>query len=128
MRKPTVLFAACGAAMLVGAASPRATGDYTIREYLLPHQNPAAFAHDPAAAADGMVYFADQQGHYIGQLNPETGAVKEFPTTTPRSGPHGIVVSPDGMVWFTGNAAGFIGRLDPKSGTMTEFKTKTAAG
>ena len=34
MRKPTVLFAACGAAMLVGAASPRATGDYTIREVL----------------------------------------------------------------------------------------------
>src|SRR5678810_1305173 len=89
--------------------------------YLLPHKD--AYAHDPAVAADGGVYFADQQGHYIGHLDPETGKVTEYPTPAARSGPHGIIVAPDGGVWYTGNAIGNIGRLDPKTGKITEFKT-----
>jgi virginiamycin B lyase len=96
---------------------------FTVREYLLPHQSPAAYAHDPAVAADGSVYFADQQGHYIGHLDPETGKVTEYATPTANSGPHGIIVAPDGGVWYTGNAIGNIGRLDPKTGKITEFKT-----
>jgi streptogramin lyase len=100
---------------------------FTVREYVLPHKNPDAFAHDPAVAPDGSVYFADQPGSYIGRLDPETGAVKEFPTPTPKSGPHGIIVAPDGSVWYTGNAVGLVGRLDPKTGTITEFKTPGAA-
>src|SRR5436853_4269554 len=99
---------------------------YSVREYLLPHKNPDAFAHDPAVGADGIVWFADQHGSYIGRLDPETGEVKEFPTPTPNSGPHGIIVAPDGMVWYTGNAAGRIGRLDPKTGAITEFPTPGA--
>ena len=99
---------------------------FSVREYLLPHQNPAAFAHDPAVAPDGRVYFADQAASYIGRLDPETGEVKEFPTTTPNSGPHGIIVVPDGSVWYTGNAAGLIGHLDPKTGKITEYKTEGA--
>src|SRR5689334_5292551 len=46
---------------------------FAVREYLLPHKIPLAYAHDPAVAADGGVFFADQQGHYIGHLDPETG-------------------------------------------------------
>jgi virginiamycin B lyase len=92
-----------------------------VREYVLPHQG--AFAHDPAVGADGIVWFADQPGSYIGRLDPETGDVKEFPTPTPGSGPHGIIVAPDGAVWYTGNAKGLIARLDPKSGKITEFPT-----
>src|SRR5438876_2679564 len=99
---------------------------YSVREYLLPHKNPDAFAHDPAVGADGIVWFADQHGSYIGRLDPETGDVKEFPTPTPNSGPHGIIVAPDGMVWYTGNGAGRIGRLDPKTGVITEFPTPGA--
>ncbi len=99
---------------------------FTVREYVLPHKNPDAFAHDPAVARDGSVYFADQQGSYIGRLDPETGEVKEYPTPTPNSGPHGIIVVPDGSVWYTGNTAGLIGRLDPKTGTITEYKTEGA--
>jgi len=99
---------------------------FTIREYLLPHQNPPAYSHDPAVAKDGSVYFADQQASYIGRLDPETGAVKEYPTPTPGSGPHGIIVAPNGEVWYTGNAKGLIGRLDPATGHITEFKTGDA--
>jgi Streptogramin lyase len=102
---------------------PRGGTALSVREYVLPHKNPDAYAHDPAVARDGMVYFADQQSSYIGRLDPETGEVKEFPTPTPNSGPHGIIVVPDGSVWYTGNAAGVIGHLDPKTGTITEFKT-----
>ena len=99
---------------------------FVVREYLLPHQNPAAYAHDPAVAKDGSVYFADQQSSYIGRLDPETGAVKEYPTPTPGSGPHGIIIVPNGDVWYTGNAKGLIGRLDAKSGEITEFKIEGA--
>ena len=98
-----------------------------VREYLLPHKGPPpAFAHDPAVGPDGIVWFADQQSHYIGRLDPETGDVKEFPTPTPKSGPHGIIVAPDGMVWYTGNLVANIGRLDPKTGKITEFSTGDA--
>jgi virginiamycin B lyase len=99
---------------------------FVVREYLLPHQNPPAYSHDPAVAKDGSVYFADQQASYIGRLDPETGAVQEYPTPTPGSGPHGIIVAPNGQVWYTGNAKGLIGRLDPATGHITEFKTGDA--
>src|SRR5579885_1540305 len=83
-----------------------ARATFSVREYVLPHTNPPAFAHDPAVAPDGIVYFADQQSSYIGRLDPETGNVIEYGTPTPKSGPHGIIVAPDGSVWYTGNAAG----------------------
>ena len=122
-RKAVFLVAGIATAGLIGAAGPRASRvAFTVREYLLPHRGPPpAFAHDPAVGADGIVWFADQQSSYIGRLDPETGAVQEFPTPTPNSGPHGIIVAPDGIVWYTGNIVGTIGRLDPKSGRITEF-------
>lgn len=94
-----------------------------VREYVLPHSG--AFAHDPAVAPDGNVWFADQPNSYIGRLDPETGDVKEYPTPTTGSGPHGIIVAPapDGGVWYTGNAKGLIARLDPKTGKFTEYPT-----
>jgi virginiamycin B lyase len=94
---------------------------FSVREYLLPHAN--AFAHDPAVAPDGTVWFADQPGSYIGRLDPETGAVKEYPTPTAGSGPHGIIVATSGDVWYTANAKGLIARLDPKTGKFTEYPT-----
>ena len=107
---------------VVGRLAHAFATNFVVREYVLPHKNPPAFAHDPAVAPDGSVYFADQQGSYIGRLDPETGAVKEYPTPTAGSGPHGIIISPDGAVWYTGNAKGLIGRLDPGSGRITEFR------
>jgi virginiamycin B lyase len=109
------------ATAFVARPTARQQASLTIREYLLPHTG--AFAHDPAVGSDGIVWFADQPGSYIGRLDPETGDVKEYPTPTPGSGPHGIIVAPDGAVWYTGNAKGLIARLDPKTGKITEFPT-----
>ena len=111
---------------LVGKLGRTPAMKFVVREYVLPHQNPAAYAHDPAVAKDGSVYFADQQASYIGRLDPETGAVKEYTTPTPGSGPHGIIIAPNGEVWYTGNAKGLIGRLDPTTGQITEFKIEGA--
>jgi virginiamycin B lyase len=129
----TLIATAFVAAIVTGARVQSATARtaqqahaYTVREYTLPHSSPAAFAHDPAVGRDGIVWFADQPGSYIGRLDPETGEVKEYPTPTPGSGPHGIIVSADGMVWYTGNAKGLIGRLDPKTGKITEFQIEGA--
>ncbi len=66
--------------VLLAVTAPAATRfDYTVVEYVLPHKGPPpAFAHDPAVAPDGMVWFADQQSSYIGRLNPKNGAVKNI--------------------------------------------------
>src|SRR5215831_13040186 len=96
----------------VSELRPLLPAAFSVREYVLPHRNPDAYAHDPAVAPNGKVYFSDQNSSYIGELDPETGAVKEYPTPTPNSGPHGIIVVPDGSVWYTGNSAARIGHLD----------------
>src|SRR5262245_37905879 len=85
----------------------------SIVEYPLPR--PRVFPHDPAVDRDGIVWYTDQSNSYIGRLDPKSGAVTDYATPTPKSGPHGIVVAPapDGGVWYTGNFVGRLGRLDP---------------
>src|SRR5512146_905391 len=115
------------AAMLPAFAAPpdanrpsdSAAPPFRITEYQIPR--PGAFPHDPAAGADGTVWYTDQANSYIGRLDPATGKITDYPTPTPKSGPHGIVVAPDGMVWYTGNANGRIGKLDPKTRKITEY-------
>src|SRR3954470_5166248 len=112
LRLVFTVLVALGATAFVAQPLAKQQSAFMVREYVLPHTG--AFAHDPAVGPDGIVWFADQPGSYIGRLDPETGEVKEFPTPTAGSGPHGIIVAPDGAVWYTGNAKGLIARLDPK--------------
>ncbi len=58
----------------------------------------------------------------LGRLDPKTGAMKEFPLPTPKSGPHGLTEDKAGNIWYTGNGAGLVGKLDPKTGAVTEYK------
>lgn len=84
------------AAILVAIAGA-ASAQLAVQEFPIPR--PGAFPHDPAAAADGMVWYTDQANSFIGRLDPATGAIADWPTPTPASGPHGITVAPDGFVW-----------------------------
>jgi streptogramin lyase len=77
-------------------------------------------------AADGDVWFSARfvpQG--VGELDPDTNNVREFPLTD-NPGPQDIAASPDGSVWFTQTTKGNIARItenqDGVGITITESK------
>ena len=53
-------------------------------------------------------------GHYIGKLDPSTGAVTEYPLPDPKArGPHTPIFDQKGTLWFT-LQSGMVGRLTPR--------------
>lgn len=71
-------------------------------------------------ASDGDIWFTARftpQG--VGELDPDTNNVREFPLTN--VGPEGIAASSDGSVWFTQTTKGNIARITD-SGVITEGK------
>jgi virginiamycin B lyase len=91
-----------------------------IREWMAPSLG--SRPHDPWIASDGSVWWTGMWANVLGRVDPRTGAIKEFPLKTPRSGPHGLTEDKDGNIWFTGNQAGLVGKLDPKTGEVTEYR------
>ena len=66
---------------------PRPTGAATrvvITEFDLPR--PETLPHDAAADSDGMIWYADFGSHILGMLNPNTGAVTEYPLPITKPG------------------------------------------
>ncbi|WP_199271691.1 cytochrome C [Paraglaciecola sp. L3A3] len=78
-------------------------------------------SRDPIEAQDGKIWWAGQRQNLIGQINPTTGAMKEYPLP-PNAMPHTVTIGPDNHVWYTGNKNGSIGKVDPATGEVTEFK------
>ena len=70
---------------------------------------------------DGDLWFADFGTGAIGQINPTTHAVVEYPTPTAKSGPSGITVGPDGNLWFTEINTGIVGEINPTTHAIVEF-------
>ena len=71
-------------------------------------------------ASDGDIWFTARftpQG--VGELDPDTNNVREFPLTN--VGPEGIAASSDGSVWFTQSTKGNIARITD-AGVITESK------
>ena len=71
-------------------------------------------------ASDGDIWFTARftpQG--VGELDPDTNNVREFPLTN--VGPEGIAASSDGSVWFTQTTKGNIARITD-DGVITEGK------
>ena len=99
----------------IGRLDP-ATGNAT----LTPTVN--LFPRGITVAADGDVWFSARfvpQG--VGELDPDTNTVREFPLTD-NPGPQDIAASPaDGSVWFTQTTEGNIARITD-AGIVTEGK------
>lgn len=76
---------------------------------------------DPIEAPDGSIWWAGQWGNLIGRIDPETGAIQEYPLPD-RSMPHTVTLDRAGNVWFTGNKNGTMGKLDPATGEITVYK------
>jgi virginiamycin B lyase len=109
------------------AARTAESADVRFDQWTVPQATMPFVPHDPAFAADGSGWYTAFGGNTLGQINPTTGSVKEFPLPTPDSGPHGIIADRDGRIWYTGNRAALIGRLDPASGKVTEYRMPDAA-
>ena len=50
---------------------------------------------------NGNMWFTEDGGNKIGEINPTTHAITEFTVPTPSSQPFGIASGPDGNIWFT---------------------------
>jgi virginiamycin B lyase len=82
-------------------------------------------SRDPYVAPDGKVFFAGQQGNYVGMVDPGSGAVKYYELEE-NTNPHTVIVDDKGIVWYAGNRNGRIGRLDPANGQIKTFPTGEA--
>ena len=98
--------------------------EVSITEWLAPSLG--SRPHDPLAAADGSLWWTGQWSSRLGRVDPETGAIKEFPLPDD-SGPHGLTEDADGNVWFTGISQNYIGKLDPNTGDVTRYPVPEAA-
>src|SRR5436853_7716587 len=133
-RKSGILFSSAvlvlglGVALTSRAAPATEVSDLkvTIREWDVPTKG--AHPHDPAVGLDGALWFTEQMANKLGQLDPKSGAFKEYPLKVEDSGPHGLVADRDGNIWFTGNFKGYVGKLDPRTGAVTEFKIPDPKG
>jgi len=43
---------------------------------------PGAFPHDPLATADGAIWYTGQRASVLGRIDPQSGAIREYPTTS----------------------------------------------
>jgi virginiamycin B lyase len=84
-------------------------------------------SRDPYVAPDGKVFFAGQQGNYVGMVDPGSGAVKYYELEE-NTNPHTVIVDDKGIVWYAGNRNGRIGRLDPANGQIKTFPTVDGKG
>jgi virginiamycin B lyase len=120
----TIYQALGGANKIAQVNAASATNSVGVKMFAIPTAN--SFPVGIVVAADGSVWFAEQNAHQIGHLDPKSGKITEYKTPTPNSGPVGITVGPDNAIWFTEAFASKIGRLDPeKPEAMEEFTIPT---
>ncbi|MGB6565765.1 MAG: carboxypeptidase regulatory-like domain-containing protein [Xanthobacteraceae bacterium] len=105
---------------------PRPKGRAThvvITEYDLPRQTIAP--HDVRTDRDGHVWYSDFVENFLGELDPKTGALKEYPSPVLKPGfPAGSLdLEPDaaGNLWLAMMFQAGLARFDMKSGTFQLF-------
>ncbi len=101
----------------MGSSIGRITPTGTITIFTI--STPLAYAQGITAGPDGNLWFVELIGNKIGNINPTSGHITEYPLT--RGGPQNIIRGPKGdhNLWFTGG--GGIGKIDPTSGHVTIF-------
>jgi virginiamycin B lyase len=81
-------------------------------EYPIP--TPGANAEDMRISKDGNLFF-EEDGGFLGELDPRTGMVAEYPIPSPNSGYYNIALG-DGALWFS--EAGAFGPVPTKVGLL----------
>jgi streptogramin lyase len=106
---------------------PRPKGRAThvlIEEYDLPRRDIAP--HDVVVTAQGEVYYSSFHEQFLGQLDPKSGAVTQYPTPVLKPGyPTGSLDleldSRTGDLWLAMMFQGAILKFDPKTKAMQTF-------
>ena len=106
---------------------PRPTGEgtdviYTV--YALPR--PSIQPHDVVVDASGTVYFSEFGDDYLGQLDPRTGKVKEYPIPTMRpkepKGSLDLEFDEQGKLWIGRMNQGGIAEFDRATGKFAAYQ------
>jgi virginiamycin B lyase len=81
--------------------------------------------NDLAIDAQGNIWFTEMNADSIGEIDPSTGMIQQFPLSPTHSveqlAPYGITIDPRGNIWFTETSSDHVGRLDPHTGKITNF-------
>jgi virginiamycin B lyase len=117
-----VIAAAAGFAVAAPIPAQQVAQNVDLREWPVER---GGRTRDPYVAPDGKVWFVGQQGNYVGNMDPATGAVRYYEIEN-GTNPHTLIVGSDGIVWYAGNRNGRIGRLDPATGEIRTFMTGEA--
>ena len=80
-----------------------------------------------AVDSKGIGYWGDIANTNIGEMDPETGKTKLYPTPTPNSSPRRLHMAPDDQLWFAENSdsARKIGVFDTKTKQFKEWAPPT---
>lgn len=105
---------------------PRLKGPSThviITEYDLP--NRIIEPHDVIGLPDGSLWYSDFTQNFLGQLDPKTGAVTQYPVPEFKpgylAGSLEVEADPDGNLWLSNMFQGGVSRFDPKTKTFKQF-------
>jgi streptogramin lyase len=109
---------------------------HNITEFPLPtaDSDPTGITSGPSVTIastviPGNLWFTETNANQIGEINPTTHQITEFPIPTANSDPTGITAGPDGNLWFTESNSSKIGILvySPltNTATITDFATLT---
>jgi len=72
---------------------------------------------------NGKVYIAFNGNHAIGDLAPETMAIRYFEFPDTRSRIRRLDIATDGSIWFVNSSLGKIGRLNPNTGVVEQWNS-----
>ena len=111
---------------------PRLKGASTrvvITQYDLPTR--LVQAHDVIGTPDGSIWYSDFGQQFLGNLNPKTGKVTQYPVPELKpgyiAGALELDADPDGNLWLANMFQGGITRFDPKTKTFTQWAVPPAA-
>ena len=105
---------------------PRPKGRATnviITEYDLARKE--ALPHDVIVDADGHAWYSDFGNQYVGELDPKTGKVTDYPLQTLRDdqpkGPLGMEFDPQGNIWIGLSYQAGAAKIDRKTKQVTHY-------
>lgn len=105
---------------------PRPTGRATnviVTEYDLPR--PEALPHDVIVDTDGHAWYSDFGSQFVGELDPKTGKVTDYPLPTllqeQPKGPLNVEFDPDGNIWVGMSYQAGAAKIDRKTKQVTTY-------
>jgi virginiamycin B lyase len=105
---------------------PRPKGRATnviITEYDLPRKE--ALPHDVIVDAGGHAWYSDFGNQFVGELDPKTGKVTDYPLETLRQdqpkGPLGMEFDPEGNIWIGMSYQAGASKIDRKTKQVTTY-------